>query len=236
MDGLTSVNLVQFCTIFLSAIVHATLQLGLGALLLLYHASLGKHIKKKTKQLVSNFILGTILLIILIVATSAFIIGTITSSSLPTEALAVIVGILLMLAIIIWFFYYRSRRSTELWLPKSVARYISNRAKLTESNTEAFSLGMLSSLAEMPFSMILMIIAGNAILGLPVEWQIIAVIFYALVAVLPLFILRFSIRQGNTVVDVQKWRMKNKDFLKIMTGVGFMTLAIFMVGFRILGG
>ena len=236
MEGLTPVNLVQFGTILLSATVHASLQLGLGALLLLYHASLGKHIKKKTKQLASNYILGTALLVALIVSATAFVIGTTTASSLSTEALAIIVGILLILAVIIWFFYYKSRRSTELWLPKSVARYISGRAKLTESNTEAFSLGMLSSLAEMPFSMVLMILAGNSIIGLPVELQILGVLIYTFIAVLPLFILRFSIRRGNTVVDIQKWRMKNKEFLKVMTGVGFMTLAIFIVGFRILGG
>ncbi|MBQ2639003.1 hypothetical protein IJF91_02985 [Candidatus Saccharibacteria bacterium] len=236
MEGLTPVNLVQFGTILLAALVHASLQLGLGALLLLYHASLGKHIKKKTKQLASNYILGVTLLTVLIVSTAAFIIGTITSSSLSVEALAIIVGILLMLAIIIWFFYYRTRRSTELWLPKSVARYIGTRAKLTESNTEAFSLGMLSSLAEIPFSIVLMILAGNSILGLPINLQIFAVLLYTFIAILPLFILRFSIRRGNTVVDVQKWRMKNKEFLKVMTGVGFMTLALFIIGFRILGG
>ena len=236
MEGLTPVNLVQFGTILLAALVHATLQLGLGALLLLYHASLGKHIKKKTKQLVSNYILGTALLIILTVTAAAFIINAITSSSLSPEVLAILVGILFMLAIIIWFFYYRTRRSTELWLPKSVSRYISNRAKLTESNTEAFSLGMLSSLAEMPFSIILMIIAGNSIIGLPVELQILSIAFYSFITILPLFILRFSIRRGNTVVDIQKWRVKNKEFLKIMTGIGFMTLALFIIGFRILGG
>lgn len=236
MEGLTPVNLVQFGTILLAALVHATLQLGLGALLLLYHASLGKHIKKKTKQLVSNYILGAALLIILTVTAAAFIINAITSSSLSPEVLAILVGILFMLAIIIWFFYYRTRRSTELWLPKSVSRYISNRAKLTESNTEAFSLGMLSSLAEMPFSIILMIIAGNSIIGLPVELQILSIAFYSFITILPLFILRFSIRRGNTVVDIQKWRVKNKEFLKIMTGIGFMTLALFIIGFRILGG
>ncbi|MDO4967242.1 MAG: hypothetical protein Q4E70_00525 [Candidatus Saccharibacteria bacterium] len=236
MEGLTPVNLVQFGTILLAALVHASLQLGLGALLLLYHASLGKHIKKKTKQLASNYILGVTLLTVLIVSTAAFIIGTITSSSLSVETLAIIVGILLMLAIIIWFFYYRTRRSTELWLPKSVARYIGTRAKLTESNTEAFSLGMLSSLAEIPFSIVLMILAGNSILGLPINLQIFAVLLYTFIAILPLFILRLSIRRGNTVVDVQKWRMKNKEFLKVMTGVGFMTLALFIIGFRILGG
>ena len=32
---------------------------------------------------------------------------------------------------VIWFFYYRSNKSTELWLPKSVSKYI-NESKLKE--------------------------------------------------------------------------------------------------------
>ena len=236
MEGLTSVNLVQFGTILLAGLVHASLQLDLGALLLLYHASLGKHIKKKTKALATNYILGSSFLIALIVAASAFMIGTITLSSLSTEALAIVVGILLILAVIIWFFYYKTKKSTELWLPKSVARYINQRAKLTESSTEAFSLGMLSSLAEMPFSAVLMVTAGNAILSLPLGFQILSVLFYTFIAILPLFILRFSIKRGNTVVDIQRWRVKNKAFFKVMSGIGFMTLALYLVGFWILGG
>lgn len=236
MEGLAYTYLVGFGTIFLSALVHASLQLGLGALLLLYHASLGKHIKKKTKNLATNYILGTATEIILTISASAFIIGTITRSSLSVEALAVTVGVLMILAVIIWFFYYRTSRSTELWLPKSVSRYITGRAKLTESNTEAFSLGLLASFAEMPFSIILMVIAGNAILSLPINLQILSVIGYTVISILPLVILKLTIRHGHTVVDVQRWRVKNKSFLKVMTGVGFMTLALFLLGFRILGG
>ena len=235
MDGLSSVIWVQFGIIFLAAIVHASLQCELGALLLLYHASLGKHIKKKTKQLVSNYIFGSALLICLMVATTAFLIATLTRNSLSTLCLAVLAAILLMLALLIWFFYYKTRRSTELWLPKSVARYISSRAKLTESNVEAFSLGMLTAFAEMPFSFILILLAGNAVVQLPFEFQFLSILGYSFIAVLPLFVLRFFIRRGSTVVDVQKWRVRNKNFLKMFSGTLFLTLAVFLIAFKILG-
>jgi len=235
MDGLLSVNCVQFGIIFLAALVHASLQCELGALLLLYHASLGKHIKIKTKFLVSNYILGSALLICLIVSTICFLIATLTNGSLSTLCLAVLASVLLMLALLIWFFYYKSKRSTELWLPKSIARHINKRAKLTESNVEAFSLGMLTAFAEMPFSFVLMLIAGNSVVLLPFELQIVGIAIYTFVAVLPLFILRFFIRRGSTVVDVQKWRVKNKNFLKVLSGTLFLTLAIFIIAFRIMG-
>ena len=235
MDGLSSSMGVQFGIIALAAIVHASLQLEVGALMLLYHASLGKHIKKKTRNLVSNYILGSALLVVLFLSTIIFLIATFTNGSLSTKSLAILAAVLLMLAISIWLFYYRSRQTTELWLPKSISRYINRRAKLTESNIEAFSLGMLTAFAEMPFSIVLMIVSGNSVVLLPFEWQFLSVLGYAFVAILPLFILRVSIRRGNTVVDVQKWRLKNKNFFKVLSGTLFLTLAIFIVAFKVLG-
>ena len=235
MDGLSSSMGVQFGIIALAAIVHASLQLEVGALMLLYHASLGKHIKKKTRNLVSNYILGSALLVVLFLSTIIFLIATFTNGSLSTKSLAILAAVLLMLAISIWLFYYRSRQTTELWLPKSISRYINRRAKLTESNIEAFSLGMLTAFAEMPFSIVLMIVAGNSVVLLPFEWQFLSVLGYAFVAILPLFILRVSIRRGNTVVDVQKWRLKNKNFFKVLSGTLFLTLAIFIIAFKVLG-
>ena len=235
MDGLISVIGVQFGIIFLSAIVHASLQCELGSLLLLYHASLGKHIKKKTRFLVSNYILGVALLVCLMVSTISFLIATLTESSLSTESLVVVAVVLLMLAVLIWLFYYKTKRTTELWLPKSVARHIDKRAKLTESNVEAFSLGMLTAFAEMPFSFVLMLLAGNSAVLLPFEFQFLSIVGYTFITILPLLALRFFIRHGRTVVDVQKWRVKNKNFLKTMSGVLFFTLAVFIIAFRILG-
>jgi hypothetical protein len=80
-----------------------------------------------------------------------------------------------------------------------------------------------------------MLVAGNSVVLLPFELQFVSVIGYTFIAVLPLFILRFFIRRGSTVVDVQKWRMKNKNFLKVLSGTLFLTLAIFIIGFKILG-
>ena len=203
--------------------------------MLLYHASLGKHIKKKTRSLVSSYILGSALLVVLFLSTIIFLIATFTSSSLSTKSLAILSAVLLMLALSIWLFYYRSRQTTELWLPKSISRYINRRAKLTESNIEAYSLGMLTAFAEMPFSIVLLIVAGNSIILLPFEWQFLSVLAYAFVSVLPLFILRISIRRGNTVVDVQKWRLKNKNFFRALSGTMFLTLAAFLIAFKVLG-
>ncbi len=220
--------------IVLAGVVHATLQLSLGALVLLYHESLGKHIKIKTKRLASNYILGAMLLIGLILTAMCYFISVLTAGNLSLEALAIVTGILIALAISVWFFYYRSGRSTELWLPKTVSRYINRRAGKTESNVEAFALGMLANFAELPFSLVLFLVAADSVLLLPAYWQILGIFLYTMIAISPLAFLRFSVRKGKTVAEIQKWRNKNKNFFKVLAGCGFLTLALFLVAFKLL--
>ena len=225
----------EMFTVILAGLVHATLQLGVGTLLLLYHASLGKHVRRKTRELVTNYTLGNALLTSMAVAGASFGVYVICEGEMNPAMLTVVVGILVALAISIWAFYYRFGKSTELWLPKAIARYINKRAKLTESNTEAFGLGMLACFAEAPFTLILILVTANAILGLPQALQLLAIVLYAALSVLPLIVMRIAVRKGQTVVDIQKWRLKNKNFVRIVSGAGFAVLAAFLLVFKILG-
>ncbi len=221
--------------VFLAGVVHATLQLGIGALLLLYHASLGKHVKKKTQELATNYILGNAFLTALVVAALCFVVDIIFQGPMNPATLTIIAIILAALAVSVWLFYYRWGKSTELWLPKSVARYIDRRAKITDSNTEAFGLGMLACFAEAPFTLILVFIVSNSIISLPQNLQIIMLITYTILSVLPLIIFRLAIRRGETTVSIQKWRLKNKTFLRVISGIGFLVLALFILAFKVLG-
>jgi len=226
---------IPFSEVFLAAVIHATLQLELGALLLLYHASLGKHVRKKTKNLVDSYIAGIGMLVFLAVAAIAFILSHIFGTELYAEEILIVVGMLVALAIAAWAFYYRRGKSTELWLPRTVARFIDKRAKETNSNTEAFSLGVLTSLAEMPWTMVLFVVAANSIIVLPSECQLFAVALYTIITIIPPVVLRIAIRKGQTVVDIQRWRVKHKSFMRVITGVGFLVLGFFIFAFEVLG-
>lgn len=227
-------ELLSVATIVLAGLVHASLQLGLGCLLLLYHESMGKHIRSRTRGLVSSFISGVGIIVFLLLSTACFLVINLFESAFSTEVLAAVIGVLTALAIVMWFLYYKSGKTTELWLPKSVARFVNNRAKVTSSNTEAFSLGVLTCFAEMPFIMILLLVAGNSILELPVEYRALAVAVYTIITIIPLIVLRLAIRSGKSVVDVQKWRMKNKTFLRVISGAGFFILGLFLLAFNFL--
>lgn len=226
--------LIPFSEVILAAVVHALLQLGLGALLLLYHASSGKHVQRRAMNLVDNYLSGVGMLIFLMICTMAFLLNQIFGEPLFAEELLIVTGMLIAMSIAAWAIYYRRGKSTELWLPRTVARFIDQRAKSTNSNTEAFSLGVLTSLAEMPFTLILMLLAGNSVLSLPEAYQLLAVATYTIVAILPLIISRLIIRNGKTVVDIQRWRVKHKNFLRVMTGLGFLVLGIFIFAFEVI--
>lgn len=225
---------IPMSEVLLAALVHASLQLQLGSLLLLYHASLGKHVRKKTKTLVGCYIAGIGTLVFLSVAAICFVFDRFFGAALYPEEIVIVVSMLIALAVIVWGFYYKRGKSTELWLPRTVARFIDKRARETNSNTEAFSLGVLTSLAEMPFTLVLFIVAANSILKLPGFWQITAVTLYALVAIIPPMILRLAVRKGETIADVQRWRVKHKSFMRIISGVGFLILGIFLFAFEVL--
>lgn len=226
--------LVPFGVVVLAGLIQASMQLNLGTLLLLYHASLGKHIKRKTRHIVDTYITGVAVLVVLMLATLILTLERYFGGMLYVEEIVIVITMMVALAVLIWMFYYRSGRSTELWLPRSVAKFIDRRAKLTDSNVEAFSLGMLTSLAEMPFTLILLIVSANSILTLPPVQQLIAILLYAAITIVPLVVFRIAIRRGQSVVSIQRWRIKHKNFLRFLTGLGFIVLGFFIFTFEVI--
>ena len=223
--------------IILGGLVTASLQLPLGTLLLLYHASLGKNIRAKTKKLASSFICGSTLMNFLLLGTTIFLVYALSPiGKLPDIAYIILCGLLVTLGLIAWFFYYRRKGSTELWLPRHLARYIDSRAKSTNDASEAFSLGLLVPLSEILFTLPLLVLSADAVLHLDAINQAFGLVIFTISGTLPLLILRIFIRRGRNVAEVQRWRIKNKGFFRFFTGAGFIILAVFILAFIILKG
>lgn len=229
---------VDLAVVLLSGVVAASLQLPLGTLLLLYHSSLSKHVRAQTRSLASSFISGATFMHFLLLAASCFLIVSLSvSGTLSLTSLAVLFGALLALALVAWCFYYKiNGRSTELWLPRRLAAFLDSRAKDTRDNSEAFSLGLFTGFAELCFTFPLFLLSANAILHLPSLFQALALVVFTLLSVLPLIILRLTLRSGKNVADVQRWRIKNKPFFRFFSGLGYFILAVFLLAFVVLGG
>ncbi len=228
---------VSFGIIILSGLVAASLQLPLGTLLLLYHASLGKNVRKTTKTLASSFISGVTLMNFLLLGTAIFLVASLTrAGALSDIGHIVLFGLLIALGITAWFFYYKRKGSTELWLPRRLAKFIDSRAKLTNDISEAFSLGLLIPLSEIFFTLSILVATADATLRLAPALQAIGLVVYTIFGTLPLLILRLFIRHGRNVAEVQRWRLKNKFFFRFFTGAGFVVLAAFLFAFVIVKG
>ncbi len=226
-------DLLGFATIALAGFTQASLQLSLGALILLYHSSLSRHRRKKTRYLAKSYIWGAAAISILMVSSLAFIISRFMPQGLSVFQFIILIGLLCASALIMFLLYYRRGKNTELWLPRSFSRYISRRAKNTNDAIEAFSLGIISIVTELPLNIALYTIAANAILGMRLELQFLALLCYAIVAVSPLIYLKLSIKTGKNAISAQKWRQNNKKFLKNISGSSFLTLALFIFAFWI---
>lgn len=228
MDVLTSLAIV-----LLTAMAHASLQLTSGSLILLYHSALGKYPRKKARALGGVFMGGVSLMIFLSLSTVSFLILTLKTGKLNTLELSFLVGMLAMIGILIMLFYYRKGKSTALWLPKNITRFINLRARKLNHKLEAFSLGFLAYFAELPIGIILLVIAANNILSLPNLIQILAIFSYVGIVSLPLLIVRWIFKKDHNMVEVQKWRVKNKSFIKAISGMSFLTLALFISAFKL---
>ncbi len=224
-------DFLHIATIVLCGMVQISLQLSLGVLILLHRSSQSHHRRKKTRRLAYSFILGCAAICFLAVSSACFFISRAGKGFLNISTLAVIIGILLGCAIAMWTFYYRRGKNTQLWLPKSFTKFIQERAKNCSDGAEAFSLGLVSAFAEIPISFALFIVAANSILHLPDNLSTIAVIIYPFFCCLPLLIMRTQIYSGKNLAEVQRWRIKNKSFLRVISGSGFAVLALFIYAF-----
>ncbi len=225
---------LNIAIIALVGLVQASLQLNLGGLILLYHASIGKHRRRKTRYLAKSYIWGAMAINFLAVCASCFIIDRIFSGVMDTKWILITIGALLGCGIIMWIFYYKSGSGTQTWLPRSFTRYIRRRARETNDNISAFSLGLLSAFGEMPLSLALYVVAGNAILLTSDKYQVLAAIFYAILTAMPMVVLKLRIKSGSNVVAAQRWRSKNKRFTRVISGFGFMILGWFILTYWVL--
>ena len=89
---------------------------------------------------------------------------------------------------------------------------------------------------ELPFILALMLVSADSFLRLPALWQIVMILTYTAISVMPLVVLKLSIRHGKTAAEIQKWRLDNLDFTKLISSILFITLGLFLIAFKLVAG
>ncbi len=226
MDTPTALSVIA-----LAALIHASFQLGVSAVTLLSSHSAGKKVAaKKTSRLVGAFLLGTLTITTLLLAALlyAVLLHLEVLWQTPRTLWTIVCGILAGLGVAVWGFYYRRGAGTPLWIPRAFARFLTNRIRSTSLGVEAFSLGLTTVIAELPFIAAPLFTAVLALVYLPPHLQIISILGYILVASSGSIIIAILTGSGHSISRIQHWREANKRFLQFVAGTGLIVLACYL--------
>jgi hypothetical protein len=218
----------SFAIITVAGLIHASFQLSVSMLTLLSSHTIGA--KRSTKRLLgltNAFIAGVLVMTLLLVSTTAFMIqlGSLAHS---TVAWVAICGLLLGLGVAVWIFYYRREQGTTLWVPRGMARFLSDRTKATKQTAEAFSLGLVSVLAELLFIVAPVMVCALVLVRLEPSWQLTGIGLYLTLSLSPLLVVGGLIGGGHTISGIQRWREQNKRFLQFVAGSALIVLGFYV--------
>lgn len=214
----------------LAGLIHAGFQLSVSALSLMSgHAITNKKSHGRLVTLMSAFIFGAVTMTVLLLSSLAFLLEIILRNGASPELVwSITVGLSVAVGIAVWIFYYSKGPGTSLWLPRSLAGYITERAKKTKQSGEAFTLGLVSVLAEILFIVTPLMVAALAILQLDPIIQPSAIVIYTLISLLSLLIVWAMVGSGHSLSKIQQWREKNKRFLQFICGAALIILGIYI--------
>jgi hypothetical protein len=192
------------------------------------HAIGSKTAHAKLLRLTNGFLLGVGVMTMLIISFIAFVFQHMFGDTIPLVAWAISCGLLLGLGVAVWAFYYRREKGTSLWLPRGIARYLSDRTKSTKRSAEAFGLGLSSVIGELIFVLAPMIISALVLVRLEPVWQLAGVGLYTVISLLSLLIVNALVGSGHKLSRIQKWRESNKRFLQFSAGSGLLILGFYV--------
>ena len=220
---------ISLAIIALAALVHASFQLSVSVLTLLSAHTLGaKRSQLKLLRLTTSFVFGVGLMTLLLLSFVSLLLVSLFGTETPQIIWAIACGLAAGVAISIWLYYYRREKGTMLWIPRSFAKYLTDRTKSTKLCAEAFGLGLSSVVGELLFVVAPILIGALVLIQLPPIWQLVGVGIYTIISMLSLIIVWISISSGHSLSRIQKWRESNKYFLQFASGAGLIVLGFFV--------
>lgn len=220
---------ISLAIIILAALIHASFQLSVSVLTLLSAHTIGaNHTQAKLLRMTTSFVFGAGIMTLLLLSSMSLILLNIFGTNAPQIVWAAACGLLVGVAISVWLFYYRHEKGTMLWIPRNVAKYLTDRIQLTKSSAESFGLGLGSITGEILFIIAPIVISALVIIQLPLLWQLVGIGAYTVISLLSLIIVWVSISSGYSISQIQQWRESNKYFLQFSAGAGLIILGLFV--------
>lgn len=224
--------------IIIAMLIMASLQLTPGVFALFYHYASGKYSKKRVSRLSLFFILGAEVISACLFLSSYYIAYFFfLGKSRPEHSVFAWfgIGVLVALSIASFFFYFRRGKGTQLFIARSFADALNESAKSIKTRSDAFALGAVSSTCEILFTLPLYIITAIEIIELSSEnfTSDILTIIYILTSAIPLFITNFLFQSGHNLADIERTRVKDKTFTRLIMGFSYLIIAILIIHFKI---
>lgn len=224
MDIAASISVIIF-----AALIHASFQLSVSVLTLLSGHTIGaRRSHARLLHMTSSFILGAATMTTLLLSFFVLLMLTFYNGIIPDYIWASTCGLMFGIAILIWVFYYRRGNGTMLWVPRSFARFLSERTKSARIGAEAFSLGLSSVFGELLFIIAPIFISSLVILQLPEYWALVGGLIYIVISLSSLLVIWVLVGSGHNLSKFQKWRETNKYFLQFAAGAGLIALGLFI--------
>ena len=222
--------------IALAALIHASFQLSVSVLTLLSSHTLStKQTQAKLLRLTTGFLVGAGIMTVLLLSFTSLVLLHVFGTETPQFIWAAGCGLLVGVAVSIWLFYFRREKGTTLWIPRSIATYLTERIQSTKLSAEAFGLGLSSIIGEILFIIAPLVMAALVLIQLPPMWQLAGIGIYTVISLLSLIIVWVLIGSGHSISQIQKWRESNKHFLQFAAGAGLIVLVFFVYVNEILG-
>ena len=215
--------------VLLAALCHASFQLSISMLTLLSGHALGRRAAHlRLMRLTGSFIAGAGVMTVLLLTLVAFVLDVFLPPQTPLLVWAAYAGGVVGVGVSVWLFYFRREPGTTLWVPRGFARFLGDRAKSTKNSAEAFGLGLTSVISELLFAFAPLAIAALILVQLTPKWQVVGILLYGVVSLLPLLTVGALIGGGHKLSRIQHWREANKNFLQFAAGSGLLVLGAYV--------
>ncbi len=237
MDAITSLT-DTWLPLLVAALVQASLALGVSLLTLLSGQALASRTVRKSNlnRLSGFYILGYFLFTLTAVINLSYVFLRFDWRFLDEIWAWLAIFAILVGYVILLFYYRKTGKGTTLWLPRSAAKYLFNQTRRVKNPFEAFLLGVASVLAELLFVVIPITVAALTVSVMIDDLQFVGILVYSVVATIPLAILWWIQASGGKLSIFQRWREKNKPFLQIISGLLMITLGLYLLILKSLGG
>ena len=216
----------------------AFLQFIPSIFLLFSHYAHGQLSRKKASKLGCIFILGTYLgtTIIFLLTFAILVWSKLFSRISPTILSWIFSGVFFATSLSIFLLYYRKGKNTRLFVSRKLVQKYHVNASHTKTPSDAFLLGFFSIIPELIFTIPLFACATTELTILQTNPFIstLYILLITLSAIVPLLAIQIAYSRHSNLATIQRFRVKNKSFVKCFLSLIYLLIASIIITFRII--